>query len=188
MVAFRALREGFGVFGDQVDRPASDVIPGRSVVVGVQARQVDQAQRLGLPGQILEMDLAGQALQTSNSTLVSAACQGLQSDGSPEAVRLLANALEKSGDSSTWSYVSNALATLGTPEAAIALRKARDSGNEDKSNYANSKAEVQSGNGTFNGDGNSQNLQYPASNSHPTNRETTIAPGNMQTRMKGYRC
>ncbi len=81
--------------------------------------------------------LAGQALETNNSSLISAACRGLQSDGSSEAVRLLTVAFEKSGNSNTWSYISNALATLATPQAEAALRKARDSGNETKRNYAN---------------------------------------------------
>ena len=80
--------------------------------------------------------LAGQALLTSDSSLINAACQGLQAEASPEAIRLLARALDESNSSQAWSYLTNALATLGTPEARQALRRARNSQISDKRNFA----------------------------------------------------
>lgn len=80
--------------------------------------------------------LAGEALLASDSSLVSTAARGLQGDGSPEAIRMLIAALEESSHSATWSYVSNALATLATPAARAALREARNSDNLSKRNYA----------------------------------------------------
>ncbi len=81
-------------------------------------------------------DLAGEALSGKDSSLISTACQGLQQDGGPEAVAYLAKALETSGNSSTWSYAANALATIATSDARKALQKARDSNNQNKRSYA----------------------------------------------------
>ena len=81
-------------------------------------------------------DLAQKALMSNNSSLVSTACQGLQVDGGDEAVKMLVKALEVSGNSSTWSYVCNALGQIGTAEAQTALRQARATGNSSKSRYA----------------------------------------------------
>lgn len=80
--------------------------------------------------------LAGQALLTSDSSLINAACQGLQAEASPEAIHLLAAALDESNSSQAWSYLTNALATLGTPEARHALRRAKESQISDKRNFA----------------------------------------------------
>lgn len=80
--------------------------------------------------------LAGEALLTGERSLVHTASEGLQNDGSPEAVRLLAAALESSESSTTWSYVANALSTLATPQARAALRKALNTGNQNKRVYA----------------------------------------------------
>jgi HEAT repeat protein len=80
--------------------------------------------------------LAGQALLTSDSSLINAACQGLQAEASPEAVTLLAEAFATSSSPQAWSYISNALATLATSAARQALREARDSGIGDKRNLA----------------------------------------------------
>ncbi len=80
--------------------------------------------------------LAGQALMTADSSLINSACQGLQAEASPEAISLLASALDKSSSSQGWSYLTNALATLGTPQARQALRRARDSQVSDKRNFA----------------------------------------------------
>src|SRR5690606_15583830 len=57
-------------------------------------------------------------------------------DGSDEAAQLLIDALETSNQTTTWSYVSNALATLGTSEARTALYKARESSDQNKRSYA----------------------------------------------------
>jgi HEAT repeat protein len=81
-------------------------------------------------------ELAKQALVTPDASLVNAAVQGLQEEGGPEVVKLLAEALEAGGNSTTWSYVCNALATLATPQARAALIKARDSGNQEKRSLA----------------------------------------------------
>lgn len=81
--------------------------------------------------------LAGEALHSNDGTLIRAACQGLQADAGPEALKLLADALKKSSNNTTWSYVCNTLANLGTPEARQALREARESGEANKRNYAN---------------------------------------------------
>jgi len=80
--------------------------------------------------------LATQALQSGDVTLVNYAVQGLQEDGSTEGVKIMIDALESSANSFTWSYVSNALAAAGTPAARAALLKARDSGNPEKRNFA----------------------------------------------------
>jgi len=80
--------------------------------------------------------LAGEALTTHDSSLVSSACNGLQQDGSPEAVELLTTALKKTTYASGWNYICNALAVIGTVEAQNALKQARDSGNAQKSSYA----------------------------------------------------
>ncbi len=82
--------------------------------------------------------LAEKALLTKNSSLVSNAVQGLQEDGSHEAVRMLVEAYEKTTYTSAWSYISNALATLGSPEARQALRRATKSGNASRRSYATS--------------------------------------------------
>ncbi|MGE5191220.1 MAG: tetratricopeptide repeat protein, partial [Deltaproteobacteria bacterium] len=80
--------------------------------------------------------LAVQALQSGDGTLVNYAVQGLQEDGGSEAVKIMVDALETSGNSFTWSQLSNALATVATPAARTALLKARDSGNQEKRNFA----------------------------------------------------
>jgi HEAT repeat protein len=80
--------------------------------------------------------LATQALQSGDVTLVNYAVQGLQEDGSGEGVKIMIDALETSANSFTWSYLSNALAAAGTPAARAALLKARDSGNPEKRTFA----------------------------------------------------
>ncbi|HEY2252183.1 MAG TPA: HEAT repeat domain-containing protein, partial [Planctomycetaceae bacterium] len=80
--------------------------------------------------------LAAQALQSGDGGLVANAIQGLQEDGSAEAVKLMTDALETSKNSFTWSYLCNALASVATPASRAALMKARDSGNPEKSNFA----------------------------------------------------
>lgn len=81
--------------------------------------------------------LAGQAIASNDASLVSAACQGLQNDGSPEAVRMLIDAFEKTSNTNTWSYTSNALSMVGTPDARETLLKARASNDQNKRNMAN---------------------------------------------------
>jgi HEAT repeat protein len=81
--------------------------------------------------------LAGEALLTSDNSLISAACQALQADGSAEAVQLLSDGLERASSSTAWNSICNALGALGTPDAKTALMKARDSGNAGKKSFAN---------------------------------------------------
>ena len=80
--------------------------------------------------------LAAEALQFDDTAAISAACQGLQADASPAAVRLLAEAMEKSANASAWSYVSTALAAVGTPDARAALIQARAAENPRKCSFA----------------------------------------------------
>ena len=80
--------------------------------------------------------LAAQALQSRDGTVIGHAVQGLQEDGSTEAVKIMTDALDTSPNSFTWSYLSNALAAIGNSPARAALLKARDSGNPDKRNFA----------------------------------------------------
>lgn len=81
-------------------------------------------------------EMAAQALLSTDSQIISNTVQGLQEDGGPEAVALLIEALDKSGSSYTWSYVTNALSVAGTPAARAALIKARDGNNKEKRSYA----------------------------------------------------
>jgi len=60
----------------------------------------------------------------------------LQEDGSAESVKIMTDALETSKNSFTWSYLSNALASVATPAARSALLKARDSDAPEKRNFA----------------------------------------------------
>ncbi|MCH8829402.1 MAG: HEAT repeat domain-containing protein, partial [Planctomycetes bacterium] len=80
--------------------------------------------------------LAGPALLTRDSTLISAACEGLKSEGTKDNVKLLIDAFEKSTYTTAWSYISRALGELGTPAARAALRQGRESTNASKRNYS----------------------------------------------------
>ncbi|MDA0834084.1 MAG: hypothetical protein O2955_06870 [Planctomycetota bacterium] len=71
--------------------------------------------------------LAGEALNSTDASLVSTACQGLQTDASPEAVKLLIEAFKKSPNNNTWSYTADALANLAPPEASAVLKEVRRS-------------------------------------------------------------
>src|SRR5262249_3351095 len=71
--------------------------------------------------------LAKEALNSPDGSLINTACQGLQQDGSREAVAMLVEAFKTTGNQATQSYVANALGTLGTPEARAALLEARNS-------------------------------------------------------------
>ena len=79
---------------------------------------------------------AGEALSKNDSSLVNAAVDGLQNDGSPQAVGLLVGALETSTNPTVWSYITNALGNLGTREAKAALNKALEADNVAKRNLA----------------------------------------------------
>lgn len=81
---------------------------------------------------------AAEALATTDGNLISRAVQGLQEDSGPEAIGILIEMFSKSTNSYTWSYLSNALAVLATPEARAALVEARDGSNDEKREYARS--------------------------------------------------
>lgn len=72
-------------------------------------------------------ELAQDAVLQSDVTLVTAAVQGLVDDGSPGAIKMLGDALEKNPEPQTWVYFCNALGQLGTEGARAALVKARES-------------------------------------------------------------
>ncbi len=79
--------------------------------------------------------LAAEALTSSEPSAMSSAVNGLQNDGGVDAIRLLIDALDKSTEKTsnrTLAELSNALGTLGTKEAQEALRRARDTGHEQK--------------------------------------------------------
>lgn len=77
-------------------------------------------------------ELAQVAILQSDITLVNAAVQGLVDDGSPNAVKMLGDALEKNPEPQTWTYFCNALGQLGTEGARAALVKARESKDRNK--------------------------------------------------------
>jgi HEAT repeat protein len=79
---------------------------------------------------------AGEALIHGETSLVNTAINGLQQDGSPQAVQLLVAALDSSKNPTVWSYLTSALANLGTGEAKLALNHARDSDNPRKRKLA----------------------------------------------------
>jgi HEAT repeat protein len=91
---------------------------------------------------LVKLDVAGfrqlavQALQSGDGTLVNYAVQGLKEDGGSEAVKIMVDALDTNANSFTLSQLSNALAEVATPAARTALLKARDSGNQEKRNFA----------------------------------------------------
>ncbi len=73
------------------------------------------------------LEFAGQALQSTDLSLIQAATQGLTYDSSVEACRLLISALEQQTNSTALSNICNALSNIGGLEARAALLKARDS-------------------------------------------------------------
>lgn len=81
-------------------------------------------------------ELAGEALLSTDNSLVSAACQGLQEDGSSQAVAMLIDAFDKTKNRSAWSYISNALSALGTSEARAALVKGTQSKDSNRRSYS----------------------------------------------------
>ena len=93
-------------------------------------RTNEQMAVLGVLGQLKSpafLKLAGAALDSSDASVVSTACQGLQNDGSPAAVKLLIQAFEKTNQPNTITYTANALGQLGTAEVRAVIRKARSS-------------------------------------------------------------
>lgn len=81
-------------------------------------------------------EYAGAALLTNDNALVSTAANTLMQEGHPEGEKLLIAALDKQGTAHLLHNITNALANFGTPEARAALMKAKDSKDQNKSNYA----------------------------------------------------
>ncbi len=91
-------------------------------------RPHEQAQVLGVLGQLkspMFQKLAGPALESNDASVVSTVCQWLQNDASPASTKLLITALEKTNQTNSVLYISNALAQIASPDARKALRKAR---------------------------------------------------------------
>ncbi len=80
--------------------------------------------------------LASEALLINDSSLLNAAAQGLQQEGSPQAEWALIEAMKQDAKHNYWRYVCNALTSFATPEARQALREARDSKNANKKSAA----------------------------------------------------
>lgn len=98
-------------------------------------RPNEQSAVLGILGQLRSpafLKLAASALESNDPSVVSTTCQWLQNDGSPAAVKLLVQALEKTNQPNTIAYVANTLGQVGTVEARAALRKARSSNDPNK--------------------------------------------------------
>jgi len=81
-------------------------------------------------------EMAGEVLGNQDGNLWNYAVQGLQEDGSPEAVELMVRMLDKSDQSGQFAQLMYVLANTGTTAARQALIKARDSGNAEKRNIA----------------------------------------------------
>ncbi len=73
-------------------------------------------------------ELAAQALEDSNPSIVKGTTSGLQASGSNEAVTILQNALRKTDQSATWNAIYTALFSIGTPEARRVIMAARHEG------------------------------------------------------------
>ena len=82
------------------------------------------------------LKLCKMALESTDSSLISTACQGLQNDGSNEAIELLVQTFASSTHPTQVMYCANALGTLGTAKAKAVLREARLSNNTNKRKYA----------------------------------------------------
>jgi len=138
----------------QLDRPSNS----RSEIIGTLAQIGDQSVAEALASryatfsdrdktatlnalQLLKSPrfrkLAGDALSRGDTSLVNAAVNGLQSDGSPQAVQLLVEALESSTSPTVWPFITSALGNFGTAESKAALKKtARFSQNAQKRRLA----------------------------------------------------
>jgi HEAT repeat protein len=68
--------------------------------------------------------IAPSALSSSDYGLVSTTCSLLQGEATPQAVELLKNALAKQTNTSRYSYICNALGTIGSMEARTVLQDA----------------------------------------------------------------
>lgn len=101
-------------------------------------RPHEQSQVLGVLGQLkspMFHKLAGSALESNDASVVSTVCQWLQNDASPTSIKLLIAALEKSTQTNSYLYITNALGQIGSPEARKALRKARSTTDPQKQQF-----------------------------------------------------
>ena len=102
-------------------------------------RNYEQTAVLNALGQMQSPEflrLCKTALSSTDSSLINAACQGLQNEASKEAVDLLVQTFDKSTHPTQLMYAANALGTLGTAKAKTLLREARLSKNNTKRQYA----------------------------------------------------
>ncbi len=83
-------------------------------------------------------ELCGEALLTNDNQLVTTASMALTVDGHPDGEKLLIAAIDNQRTPHLLLNIMNALANFGTPTARAALIKARDSGDQNKKNYATS--------------------------------------------------
>lgn len=81
-------------------------------------------------------ELAGAALLTNDSSLVSMAANTLMQEGHPEGEKLLIAALDKQTTAHLLHNITNALGNYGTANAKAALLKAKESKDPNKRNYA----------------------------------------------------
>ncbi|QDT40229.1 lipoprotein NlpI [Gimesia alba] len=76
-------------------------------------------------------NLAEQALNDKEQSIVKGVISGLRSSSSIEAVTILNKALQKTDQSGTWTGIYSALISIGTPEARHAIMEARYTGDID---------------------------------------------------------
>ncbi|MFG0334752.1 MAG: HEAT repeat domain-containing protein, partial [Maioricimonas sp. JB049] len=93
----------------------------------IQATILEVLSQLHSP---LVRELAADALLSTQSSLVNAAANAMLTDGSDDAVTVLATALAATDRNNNWSYICNALSNIGTPAARAVLREARKSTDE----------------------------------------------------------
>ncbi len=117
--------------GEDIDEAIAERFP--KLTENEQATALESLRQLRSPH---ARRLATDALSSKKQALVGAAARVLGSDAGPEAVQVLADMLERSEESYTWSPVCNALADIGTPEARAILHKVRTHKNENKRTIA----------------------------------------------------
>jgi len=80
--------------------------------------------------------LAAEALNSENHSLAQVAASELYQEGSAEAIDVLIQTLKSSSNNITISVICNVLGQLATSQASEALIEVRDSGDEQKRQYA----------------------------------------------------
>ncbi|QDU40558.1 Tetratricopeptide repeat protein [Maioricimonas rarisocia] len=111
--------------GPDVDAELAEHYP--KVSEHVQATILEVLSQLHSP---LVRNLAADALLSKQSSLVNSAANAMLTDGSDDAVKVLATALAATDRNNNWSYICNALSNIGTPAARAVLRQARKTSDE----------------------------------------------------------